>query len=45
MFETNKVLVRPLTSNDFEGLSKINGNPIIWKYFTDNLQEPENLKN
>ncbi len=43
--ETPRVLLRLLQPDDFNEFSKITKDPIIWKYFTFNLGDDEQLKN
>ena len=43
--ETPRVLLRLLQPDDFDEFSKITKDPIIWKYFTFNLGDDEQLKN
>ena len=43
--ETPRVLLRLVQPDDFNEFSKITKDPVIWKYFTFNLADDEQLKN
>ncbi|HKP32142.1 MAG TPA: GNAT family protein [Chitinophagaceae bacterium] len=42
--ETPRVILRLMTKNDFEDLRKLTGSEILWKYFTKNLADDNELK-
>ena len=43
--ETPRVLMRLIQPDDFNEFSKITKDPVIWKYFTFNLADDDQLKN
>lgn len=43
--ETPRVLLRLIQPDDFNEFSKITKDPVIWKYFTFNLADDDQLKN
>jgi len=44
VLENNLVLLRPLTSEDEAGLSKISFDPDIWSFFVTRASDPDELK-
>ena len=43
--ETPRILMRLIQPDDFNEFSKITKDPVIWKYFTFNLADDDQLKN
>jgi RimJ/RimL family protein N-acetyltransferase len=44
ILETSKVILRPVTQNDFDAFLQLAQEKEMWQYFNTNLADPESLK-
>ncbi|MDR7131900.1 RimJ/RimL family protein N-acetyltransferase [Algoriphagus sp. 4150] len=44
ILENDRVLLRPITEDDFSGLMSLTNDPALWTYFTYDLSSPEEFR-
>lgn len=44
VLQSERVLLRPVRSDDLYGFAQLTGDPVMWKYFTSDLSDPEELQ-